>query len=116
MSAPDQTKDETKPRKQTFSSAFLLRFLVSVIILGMVVWQLGPLSNLLIKNESPQLSKFVPPKEGTWRFIVSGDSRNCGDVVMPAIAAQAIERYQPSFYWHLAARGRSDWFTSRQAK
>jgi len=22
---------------------------------------------------------------GSWRFIVSGDSRNCGDVVMPAI-------------------------------
>ena len=23
----------------------------------------------------------------TWRFAVAGDSRNCGDVVMPAIAA-----------------------------
>jgi len=101
MSAPDQTKDETKPPKQIFSSAFLLRFLASMIILGVVVWQVGPLSNLLIKNESPQQSKFVPPEEATWRFIVSGDSRNCGDVVMPAIAAQAIERYQPSFYWHL---------------
>lgn len=101
MSALDQTKDETKPPKKTFSSAFLLRFLVSMIILGVVVWQLGPLSNLLIKNESLQQSTFVSPKEGTWRFIVSGDSRNCGDVVMPAIAAQAMERYQPSFYWHL---------------
>ena len=45
-------------------------------------------------------SNFIPAAEGTWRFIVSGDSRNCGDVVMPAIAAQGIERYQPSFYWH----------------
>jgi len=26
---------------------------------------------------------------GSWRFIVSGDSRNCGDVVMPAIAAHS---------------------------
>lgn len=101
MSAPDQTKDEAKPPKRTFSSALLLRFLVSAIILGIAVWQLGPLSNLFLKNESPKQSKFVPPEEGTWRFIVSGDSRNCGDVVMPAIAAQAIERYQPSFYWHL---------------
>src|ERR1700675_1829456 len=101
MAAPDQTKDETKASKQTFSSAFLLCFLVSVIILGLVVWQLRPLSNLLIKDGSPKQSKFVPPKEGTWRFIVSGDSRNCGDVVMPAIAAQSIQRYQPSFYWHL---------------
>ncbi len=41
-----------------------------------------------------------PDAPGTWRFIVSGDSRNCGDVVMPAIAAHSA-RYAPSFYWHL---------------
>lgn len=35
-----------------------------------------------------------------WTFAVSGDSRNCGDVVMPAIAA-AVKRKQASFYWHL---------------
>ena len=35
-----------------------------------------------------------------WSFAVSGDSRNCGDVVMPAIAAGAI-RDQAAFYWHL---------------
>lgn len=38
--------------------------------------------------------------EGSWRFIVSGDSRNCGDVVMPAIAAHSAQ-FAPSFYWHL---------------
>ena len=26
------------------------------------------------------------PATGTWTFAVSGDSRNCGDIVMPAIA------------------------------
>jgi hypothetical protein len=36
----------------------------------------------------------------TWRFSVSGDSRNCGDVVMPAIAKTAIDS-QAQFYWHL---------------
>lgn len=41
-----------------------------------------------------------PLAPGTWRFIVSGDSRNCGDVVMPSIAADSA-RYAPSFYWHL---------------
>lgn len=41
----------------------------------------------------------VPP-EASWRFIVSGDSRNCGDIVMPAIAAHSA-RFAPSFYWHL---------------
>jgi hypothetical protein len=33
-------------------------------------------------------------------FAVSGDSRNCGDVVMPAIAA-AVAKTNASFYWHL---------------
>lgn len=37
---------------------------------------------------------------GSWRFIVSGDSRNCGDVIMPAIAAHS-KQFAPSFYWHL---------------
>ncbi len=42
----------------------------------------------------------VPMPAGSWRFIVAGDSRNCGDIVMPAIAAHSA-RYTPSFYWHL---------------
>jgi hypothetical protein len=37
---------------------------------------------------------------GTWRFLASGDSRNCGDVVMPAIAETA-KKNQAAFYWHL---------------
>ena len=36
----------------------------------------------------------------TWYFAVSGDSRNCGDVVMPAIAADAL-KHHVAFYWHL---------------
>src|SRR5713226_7274035 len=36
----------------------------------------------------------------TWTFAVSGDSRNCGDVVMPAVAADAI-KHNVAFYWHL---------------
>src|ERR1700722_2830844 len=35
-----------------------------------------------------------------WHFAVSGDSRNCGDVVMPAIA-QRVEQDGAAFYWHL---------------
>ncbi|HTR48696.1 MAG TPA: metallophosphoesterase [Verrucomicrobiae bacterium] len=41
-----------------------------------------------------------PPVTKPWRFAVSGDSRNCGDVVMPAIAA-AVRQSGASFYWHL---------------
>jgi hypothetical protein len=36
----------------------------------------------------------------TWYFAVSGDSRNCGDIVMPAIAADAT-KHSSQFYWHL---------------
>jgi hypothetical protein len=35
-----------------------------------------------------------------WKFVVSGDSRNCGDVVMPSIASGAIKN-KAVFYWHL---------------
>ena len=41
-----------------------------------------------------------PLPEGSWRFIVSGDSRNCGDLIMPAIAAHSAQ-FDPAFYWHL---------------
>jgi len=37
---------------------------------------------------------------GSWKFAVSGDSRNCGDIVMPGIA-QAVRRDGAAFYWHL---------------
>jgi hypothetical protein len=36
----------------------------------------------------------------TWSFAVSGDSRNCGDIVMPGIAAGARAN-GARFYWHL---------------
>jgi hypothetical protein len=36
----------------------------------------------------------------TWTFAVSGDSRNCGDVIVPAIAADATKQ-NVAFYWHL---------------
>jgi hypothetical protein len=36
----------------------------------------------------------------SWRFVVSGDSRNCGDIIMPAIAAGA-KIDGAAFYWHL---------------
>jgi len=36
----------------------------------------------------------------SWTFAASGDSRNCGDVVMPAIAA-GVAAHHAAFYWHL---------------
>jgi hypothetical protein len=40
------------------------------------------------------------PRAAPWTFVVSGDSRNCGDVVMPSIAA-AAQASHAHFYWHL---------------
>jgi hypothetical protein len=35
-----------------------------------------------------------------WSFAVSGDSRNCGDIIMPGIAL-GVRNDQAQFYWHL---------------
>src|ERR1700685_3613219 len=40
------------------------------------------------------------PPTAAWKFAVSGDSRNCGDIVMPAIASGVVKS-GASFYWHL---------------
>ena len=51
-----------------------------------------------IAQDQPATDTAKP--ETTWIFAVSGDSRNCGDVVMPAIAADA-QKQTAAFYWHL---------------
>jgi len=48
----------------------------------------------------PSDSQAEEAAKNTWRFSVSGDSRNCGDVVMPAIA-QNVLQHNVEFYWHL---------------
>jgi hypothetical protein len=40
------------------------------------------------------------PAATPWNFAVSGDSRNCGDVIMPGISA-AVAKDNAAFYWHL---------------
>jgi hypothetical protein len=57
--------------------------LTSVMLLACVAW-----------------TQSAPRRPADWSFAVSGDSRNCGNVVMPAIAAEAIKA-KASFYWHL---------------
>lgn len=39
-------------------------------------------------------------QNGTWSFAVSGDSRNCGDIVVPAIA-DGVHKDGAKFYWDL---------------
>ncbi|HWC17932.1 MAG TPA: hypothetical protein VG498_13010, partial [Terriglobales bacterium] len=42
----------------------------------------------------------MPQSSSTWSFAASGDSRNCGDIVMPGIAA-GVRADGAKFYWHL---------------
>ena len=95
-----QKKDVSKPVQTGSKLPRMFFVLVLLAILGLA----GLLSlNYRGTQEvfATRQSKFVPPEQATWRFIVSGDSRNCGDIVMPAIAAHSTKNYQPSFYWHL---------------
>jgi hypothetical protein len=44
----------------------------------------------------------MPVADGTWYFTVSGDSRDCGDLIMPKIARAIKDDKTPiEFYWHL---------------
>ncbi len=61
----------------------------------MAILMLAALGFVLRQQASPP-----PPEETEWKFAASGDSRNCGDVVMPGIAAGVIQHHA-EFYWHL---------------
>ncbi len=62
----------------------------------------GILTLLLILCATAPLGAQEQPNNSaaSWKFAVSGDSRNCGNIVMPAIA-QGVRRDGASFYWHL---------------
>src|SRR5689334_22012196 len=62
------------------------------------VWPGVVLACLLWATAQPMAAAGGAPSQ--WQFAVSGDSRNCGDVVMPAIAAGAAKNHA-DFYWHL---------------
>ncbi len=67
------------------------------LLVAILIFSAFP-SAALAQNSPP--SQRSTSNDGTWSFAVSGDSRNCGDVVMPAIAAGVLKD-NASFYWHL---------------
>ena len=76
-------------------------FLASLVLFLLLLRSRSQIEALSSQDSGGKPERFIPPAAGTWRFIVSGDSRNCGDVVVPTIAADSSAQYQPSFYWHL---------------
>jgi len=58
------------------------------------------LSSALLYSQTASPSASQHSQPATWNFALSGDSRNCGDVVMPAIA-QGAKAAGAEFYWEL---------------
>jgi len=57
-----------------------------------------------VLSPSPVPTPVVLVPSTSWYFAVSGDSRDCGDLIMPKIARsieQAREKTPAAFYWHL---------------
>ena len=70
-----------------------MRFRTSVVVMALLA---APgLIAAPVRTPTP-----TPAAAKSWTFVVSGDSRNCGDVVMPAVAAGAAAR-NAQLYWHL---------------
>lgn len=64
-------------------------------IVGMLL-----LSGACAAAAGPEPARTPAATAGSWTFVVGGDSRNCGDVIMPAVAAGAASA-GAKFYWHL---------------
>src|SRR5260370_25489119 len=79
----------------------LVLLLVNMAVAGIAWKYRDVIADAIQPRAAGIISRPVPAAQGPWRFIVSGDSRNCGDVVMPSIAADSA-RYATSFYCHLA--------------
>jgi hypothetical protein len=76
-------------------------FALVALLRGPSAAQSSPVSDPAAGRATDKTATAAPPlPSGSWRFIVSGDSRNCGDVVMPAISAHSAQ-FAPNFYWHL---------------
>ena len=62
---------------------------ISSFVIGIVLYTLCPYATASWAQTS-----------GAWSFAVSGDSRNCGDIIMGGIAA-GVRADGAMFYWHL---------------
>jgi len=75
------------------------RILLVAAVLGLALLAGGQVSShAQTDGQKPASAPNANP--APWKFAVSGDSRNCGDVVMPAIASR-VRQTGARFYWHL---------------
>jgi Calcineurin-like phosphoesterase len=86
------------PGRKLLGELVMLGFALSLLWAGTRGWSqsvAGKSGEAMAEEES-----LVKAPDATWTFAVSGDSRNCGDLVMPAIAA-GVQAHRAAFYWHL---------------
>jgi hypothetical protein len=89
-----------KQFKRNIRKTLLPSVIFIALLNGSSTAQSSPAPEPAAPHSPDETATVRPLPAGSWRFIVSGDSRNCGDVVMPAISAHSA-RFAPSFYWHL---------------
>ncbi|MEP6947048.1 MAG: hypothetical protein ABJA02_14095 [Acidobacteriota bacterium] len=75
---------------KNYSSTIFCRLVLTSLLIV-----LGAASGVVGQSPTP-----APAGGQTWQFAASGDSRNCGDIVMPTIAGD-LSRSDAKFYWHL---------------
>jgi Calcineurin-like phosphoesterase len=78
------------------STASLSSRASAAVVTALAVGAAAGLSRPVVAGRAPRGGQAA----GTWQFVMSGDARNCGDVVVPAIAATAA-RVHAAFFWHL---------------
>jgi hypothetical protein len=78
--------------------ALVLLFLIATFAIFLLGGSEPPRTKLLSESANGNSAN------GTWYFAVSGDSRDCGDLIMPKIAQAIADGRQSApvdFYWHL---------------
>src|SRR5258708_29189434 len=95
--------EKTESKAPKVLKALAIPLLMLALVVALLFWKLEDIVHAIEEASSApsEKGKSTSATDGTWRFIVSGDSRNCGDVVMPSIAAHSAKNFQPAFYWHL---------------
>jgi hypothetical protein len=86
---PDWPEIDSSRSEPRYSDSMLkLPLSPPLVVLGATLFAAGTTAVAAAQNPS------------SWTFAVSGDSRNCGDFVMPAIASK-VKAEKDAFYWHL---------------
>ena len=81
-------------------------FLILVITLWAIFGLNGPQPRARLNGSQSAATtgSTAGPDNSSWYFAVSGDSRDCGDLIMPKIAQAIADNKQNApveFYWHL---------------